>query len=279
MVPPPSTTYAGASFPIGRPSATRGSRARPRWAPAPWAVSAVLHGLAVALLVPVALDLPTRPVVQALHLTFEESSIPDPPAEDAPPLDEEILEAAPQPTAATPVPWEPRLEPHEDDAPEELPEAPEPRDPVARDMATPALDELTSPLRPRRRDSTPVTAPPPLPSPQETPPALRPPASRPVPAPEPAPRPSRSRSVPRQAWAPSPTSYYPEPARREGVEGTVRIGLDIAASGAVQRAWVIVSSGDPRLDAAARDLGLAVRFHPMSSAAIGELTVRFRLEG
>ncbi|MCA9315592.1 MAG: energy transducer TonB [Planctomycetes bacterium] len=63
------------------------------------------------------------------------------------------------------------------------------------------------------------------------------------------------------------------------MEGTVRIGLDIAASGAVQRAWVIVSSGDARLDDAARDLGLAVRFHPMSSAAIGELTVRFRLEG
>ena len=276
---PPSTTTVCARLATDCPPTPRGSRARPRWAPAPWAVSAVLHGAAVALLVPVALEMPTRPVVQALHLTFEESSVPDLSAEDAQPVDPALLEAGPQPTAAAPVPWEPRLEPREDDAPDELPEAPEPRDPVARDMATPALDELTSPRRPRRRTRTSVTAPGHLPSPRETPPALLPPAPRPAPAPAPTPQPSRSRSVPRQAWAPSPTSYYPEPARREGVEGTVRIGLDIAASGAVQRAWVIVSSGDARLDDAARDLGLAVRFHPMSSAAIGELTVRFRLEG
>ncbi|MGE0193033.1 MAG: TonB family protein [Planctomycetota bacterium] len=228
------------------------------------------------LLVPVAIEAPAPPTVIPLHVRLDESALPDLPADETQPLEEQVLEPVPEPAMQASPPWEPDVEEHEEEPelPEETAALPKP----VPDLPTPSLDAPASVLARRPRSVASVTPSPPPPAPTDVAPALQPPPPVLRPARVQRPRPTPPRAVPRQAWVPSPTSYYPEPARLEGVEGAVRLELDIAASGSVLRAWVIASSGDARLDEAAVRLGMAIRFHPMAGPAAATFTVRFRLE-
>ena len=230
-----------------------------------------------AVLVPVALEAPAPPTVRRLHLKLDESALPDLAADEAQPLDEQILEPVPAPAVATPPPWQPVLEAQEEPEPD-LPEVADALPRPLPDLPTPSLDAPASALARRPPATTPVTPSPPPPAPRDLAPALRPPPPLVRPARLERPRPTPPRAVPRQAWVPSPTSYYPEAARLEGVEGAVRLELEVAASGNVVRARVIASSGDARLDDAAVRLGMAIRFHPMAGPATATFAVRFRLE-
>ncbi|MDF1800609.1 MAG: energy transducer TonB, partial [Planctomycetota bacterium] len=78
----------------------------------------------------------------------------------------------------------------------------------------------------------------------------------------------------------APALVYPLLAQRRGVEGTARIGVEVAADGGVARAWVIRSSGSRLLDRAARENLAAWRFDPEGLAVHGRLfhkDVRFEL--
>lgn len=76
---------------------------------------------------------------------------------------------------------------------------------------------------------------------------------------------------------------YPRLSRRLGEEGAVELLLSLGADGRVLAARVVVSSGYPRLDEAAREAVLAWRFEwPEDTRARAmevEHTVRFQLEG
>jgi len=48
-----------------------------------------------------------------------------------------------------------------------------------------------------------------------------------------------------------PPLVYPSSPLRRGIEGIVRVGIEIGAGGDVERAWVITSSGNRELDRAA----------------------------
>ncbi len=77
---------------------------------------------------------------------------------------------------------------------------------------------------------------------------------------------------------------YPAEAARDGIQGTVRIRAHIDTEGQVTAAEVVGSSGDPRLDEAARVAALAWRFRPATRggrpvAAWVTRNVRFALDG
>lgn len=64
----------------------------------------------------------------------------------------------------------------------------------------------------------------------------------------------------------------------EGVEGTVRLRVLVAPDGTVQQVDLAASSGDPRLDAAAREAAWRWRYRPRGSTAWVERRVTFRLD-
>ncbi len=77
---------------------------------------------------------------------------------------------------------------------------------------------------------------------------------------------------------------YPAGAAREGVQGTVRIRAHVDTEGRVTQADVVSSSGDSRLDEAARQAALDWRFRPALQAgrpvaAQVVRNVRFALDG
>jgi len=59
-----------------------------------------------------------------------------------------------------------------------------------------------------------------------------------------------------------PPLVYPPAALRRGIEGTVLVGLRTAADGAVERTWLLRSSGSPVLDRGALDNVRRWRFDP-----------------
>jgi protein TonB len=77
---------------------------------------------------------------------------------------------------------------------------------------------------------------------------------------------------------------YPEAAREDGLEGTVRLLVDIASDGTVKAVRWAIRSGVPLLDQAARDAGRLWRFLPawhdgVAVAAVVPVTLQFRLHG
>jgi len=67
-----------------------------------------------------------------------------------------------------------------------------------------------------------------------------------------------------------PPLGYPEAARRRGVEGVARVGLEVGASGGVARVWLLRSSGSRTLDRAALENVEAWVFDPDALRAAGQ---------
>ena len=67
-----------------------------------------------------------------------------------------------------------------------------------------------------------------------------------------------------------PQLGYPEAARRRGIEGVARVALEVEASGAVARAWLLRSSGSRTLDRAALENVEAWVFDPEAVRAAGQ---------
>lgn len=75
---------------------------------------------------------------------------------------------------------------------------------------------------------------------------------------------------------------YPRGARLAGIEGVVRLGLEVSSGGALRRVSVIASSGDALLDRAAVEAAQASAYGPakVSGRAVDaevEATYRFEL--
>lgn len=76
--------------------------------------------------------------------------------------------------------------------------------------------------------------------------------------------------------------HYPRAARLAGVQGVVRLGLEVSAGGALRRVSVVASSGDALLDRAAVEAARASVYGPatVSGRAVDaevEATYRFEL--
>jgi protein TonB len=77
-----------------------------------------------------------------------------------------------------------------------------------------------------------------------------------------------------------PDLSYPLRALRRGIEGVVRIGIEVSADGSVGEATVLRSSGSRELDRAARQNLLGWRFDPAAIASGGNRftkDVRFQI--
>jgi len=75
---------------------------------------------------------------------------------------------------------------------------------------------------------------------------------------------------------------YPRGARLAGIQGVVRLGLEISATGALRRVSVLTSSGDASLDRAALDAAQASSYGPARASgrsvdAAVEASYRFEL--
>ena len=76
---------------------------------------------------------------------------------------------------------------------------------------------------------------------------------------------------------------YPDSARREGIEGDVRLKVWVNADGLVNRVEIVQFSGTPALDRQAMKALRQWRFAPLPASAApvtqwGEITMHFRLE-
>ncbi len=185
--------------------------------------------------------------------------------------EEDVAEAAAVPPrpAPPPAPPAPRLQ----DLPPEPDASPNP--------PPPAPSAIPAPEPPAERPK------------MDTPPAAeaRPVESRPAndapsaeEAPESAPR------APRQAKVDAPPKPrrnirpdYPKGARIRGEQGDVVLEIAVGASGEVEKAAIVVSSGYPELDEAAARAARAARFVPAKSggravSAVARLTLSFRLK-
>jgi len=69
--------------------------------------------------------------------------------------------------------------------------------------------------------------------------------------------------------------FYPDQARREGIEGTVELEFALSADGQVQEIWVLRSSGSSILDEAA--IQVVKRAAPYPIAEDWPTVVRFQL--
>lgn len=244
-------------------AAHRAGRGRvPRWAPL--GISLGVHGILLVVLAVVYASVPAgetpRPAFQSVAFVepcLEEDEAcepPDLPADD--PMDELELTPIPAPAQATPY----------DDA--ELP----PLEPeVTYDV--PTLDTHEVPLtavEPRR-----AASPQPMPMPPVVQrPAPRPPAARPVARPPTM----RTRPTPKLKLVsrPSLMRYYPEEARRRGIEGEALVEIVVDASGRVTQATLLRSSGSDLLDRQAIRVMYAYRFEA-GAGGKARVPVNFRL--
>lgn len=63
-------------------------------------------------------------------------------------------------------------------------------------------------------------------------------------------------------YKPDPEAFYPSFSKRIGEEGNVELRMQVDEMGIVQSVQVALSSGSPRLDKAATELGQRIRFKP-----------------
>jgi len=84
-------------------------------------------------------------------------------------------------------------------------------------------------------------------------------------------------------YQPDPSAYYPSFSKREGETGTIVLILSINENGDVTSAAVSQSSGFPRLDKAALEIGNRYKFKPYvvngtSRKVVSNLIVKFNLK-
>jgi protein TonB len=133
-----------------------------------------------------------------------------------------------------------------------------------------ARAEVTSADRTEPTASSTRLAPPPRTVPASEGPTAKPAETREatgVPANEAAAAPAATREPPDLDGAGAlvvhrPPLGYPEAARRRAIEGVARVGLEVGASGAVARVWLLRSSGSRTLDRAALENVEAWVFDP-----------------
>ncbi|MDX1329720.1 MAG: TonB family protein [Burkholderiaceae bacterium] len=147
-------------------------------------------------------------------------------------------------------------------------------------LATPAPSATQEPLSPLATRAEPVDAPAATGSALSSP--SSPAASKPVARETEAPA-SVVRVEPSLIASSQQPPVYPRASRRAGEAGTVVLGINIAASGAVTAAAVVVSSGFERLDAAAQKAVKQWRFTPgtvdgVPTAMPLQVPIRFELQ-
>ena len=219
-------------------------------------------------------DLP-RLDLSAVEISFaeeeSESAPVTPPPPETPPPEEPPPEKPPPPPPPEPEPPPPEPDPLPEPDPEPEPPPPEP-------------DPLPEP--PPAPEPSPPEPEPPAPKPELPPPAPDPPPAPPEPPSSPQPPPS----APKQARIDAPPRplksirpNYPKGARQRNEEGDVTLELAISASGRVESAAVVSSSGHEELDAAALLAAERTRFSPARSgsravSASARITITFRLK-
>jgi protein TonB len=248
--------------------------ARRPWSPA---ASLVLHGLALAF----ALGLLALPRLtppgpdQPVEILWEQ-----PPAEESASLPEA------EPPAPPPVPPPPQA------APPLPPPPPRAAPPLLMEPPPPALPDSTALLPPppppaeQQAETTPEEAEPlPMPPPPAPPPPPRPQQAQPPRPPSPQQTESRQRPVdsagpvnptpsaegsaritgaispPSPEYRP-PQPAFPEGARQRGETGTVRVRLQVDATGQVPQVEVLETSGSRELDRASQEYFRRWRFRP-----------------
>jgi TonB family protein len=234
-------------------------------------VSLALHVLVLggaALLLrraPAASDDARAPLRVDLAARVLDSPPPAPPASRPPAEREDFALRLPpeevRPEPVPPLPPEPPAAQEEDLDAEPLP-SPRPAAPL------PTHEVPPSAVRPRPAPPRLPPAPP-LPPPRVVPP--RAPQARRRP---PARRTARPLRVLR---APDVARWYPEEARRHGIQGTAVVRLTVDREGRVARAWVIRSSGSDLLDRQAVRMAYAYRF-TAGDGGRADLPVRFVLD-
>jgi protein TonB len=224
---------------------------------------------------------PAPPTVAAAP----ESPPADPPLATAP----ADVDGLPPPTAAAEDSRQAAL------AEAEPPPPPEPAPPPAQAPTPPAAPPVAAASEPAPVAEAPPAAPPPAPAA----PAPRPPRQTRPPAPAgpmrldagigALPDPSFGARAMGAVVPPGTDSGqrnappdYPSESRRRGEEGVVRLALRVGIDGQVEAAEVAVSSGFPRLDAAAVEAARRWRFRPATQgglpvAATLPTAVHFRL--
>lgn len=151
------------------------------------------------------------------------------------------------------IPEEPEPEPE----PVPLPKPePEPKlEPEPEPEAIPFPEEVAEEPEPK-----PEPKPKPRPKPETNTPAST------SGSPNPAPTASRARALKSVDYLRNPPPAYPASARRRGIEGTVRLAVDISASGRVENVRIRLSSGNADLDRAALEAVQRWRFRPARAA-------------
>ncbi len=274
--------------PLGQP----GPAPRDRWSavsvasPRPWpsAASLALHALAMAFALGLlALPRLTAPAPdQAVEILWEQ-----PPVEESASLPEAeppSPPAVPPPPQAVPLPPPPLLPPlPQRAAPPLLMEPPPPALPDSTALLPPPPAETATEPQEEPEEALPLPPPPPPPPPPAPPPPPRP---QPAPAPRPAPA-SESRQRPVESAGPvnpqpsadgsaritgatsppsadyrPPQPAFPEGARQRGETGTVRVRLQVDASGQVTQVEVLETSGSRELDRATQEYFRRWRFRP-----------------
>ena len=194
--------------------------------------------------------------------------------------DARLVMLEPETERARPDPPEPARELESPDPAEpELREAPAETAPALREPL-PRLEPMAHPDRLLAQLVRPL---PPLASAE--PPAEEPAARTAPPAAAASTAPSTSPQAQRTSAAPvhTPPPSYPRASIRRGEEGSVLLRLTIDATGRVECAEVLESSGSGRLDRAALDAVLTWRFRPATLAGLAVATtlqheVVFQLE-
>lgn len=218
-------------------------------------VSVALHallgaGIAVCIALAPKPDVVATLDLSSVDISFSEED--DSSAAAVPPRPEPPPEPPPPPTVPPP--------------PSELSPAPIPLppDPTAIPVPEPSPEppKMDAPPRQDRRPERPAAEPQPV-------------------APPPAPRQAKVDAPPKPRRNIRPD--YPKGARIRGEQGDVVLEIAVGASGAVERAEVVVSSGYPELDEAAAKAAKAAKFEPAKSggravASVARLTLNFRLK-
>ena len=246
--------------PAELPKAPRRARGRRTHAWGPFTISLLVHGVAIVLVILTVSHITEEekaPLcvecvqIVDLHPQEEADAISDElPTED--PVDITELEPLETPVDSTP------------EQPSELPE-------IAPDtnLEVPTFDAHEVPLHAVKQRR-------PAPAPAAQPPVARP--SVPRVSSRPARRPARTRTATKLKLVSRPNlmRYYPEEARRQGIQGEALIEIVVDTTGKVTQATLVRSSGSQLLDRQAIRVMYAYRFEA-GAGGKARVPVNFRL--
>lgn len=201
------------------------------------------------------------------------------------------------------------------EGPAGAPETPSPEPPAEpQAIPEPQPAPVATPAPESTPEPTPAPEPTALPSPEPSPVPQPSPVATPLPAPSPRPRPAAAPPHPKRSGAnlhlapgasegtapgtgssgsaggtsaqpryrTNPKPAYPAEARRTKQEGTVLLGVEIGADGAVKSVTVKRTSGHPLLDDSALQTVRRWRFAPATAAGLpvaseADIPIRFNL--